>query len=317
MSESRPQQINGTRQKVPDPETDSIENGLKQTLNNKVSPPEDDPPHCPTPDYFSDTSLTDQSIEASHIVKSSILKFEEKHKRPHPSTGVHKTVTFGQNSTKEITPLKNSYRVSSLRPCNNNNNNNNNNSSSNHHHNNNNNMGDKKGQDRVEIQSIDSLDMIEPKKVAPKPPPVYFQPPVRNNFADNKANTETKKRTTIIKITEYPTDKRREPGKFDFLNRKPETNGFDSELASTLLRSNLKNKTDAFANYSNGGTVIKIGNDRTGNGVGTGRYNGFHPMPPVIPTGITESQISSAKKSLKTFEKNTSNTVVLKIPKIN
>lgn len=175
-------------------------------------------------------------------------------------------------------------------------------------------MSDKKSIDNVEMQSIESLDLTEPKKVAPKPPPVYFQPPLKNLPKDAN-HVDEKKRTTVIKITEYPTSKRREPAKFDFINRNSETDGFDNELASTLLRSNLKNKTDAFANLSKG-MDIKNGSEKPCNGV-SGRFNGLHPVPAFIPTGITETQIENVKKSLKTFDKSGSNTVVLKIPKIN
>lgn len=255
----------------------------------------DSPPDCPTPDYYSDNSLTDQSIETSHIVKSSILKFEEKNKQLH--NPVQKTVTFGQNSTKEITPIKNLVRSTK------------NSVSSN---------GNvailksekKSQQDLIEMQSIESYDLTEPKPVAPKPPPTYFQPPNRNDLNDGgKAQAEMKKRTTVIKITEYPTEKRREPGKFDFIKRNNENEkAFETELASTLSRSNLRNKTDAFANSA----IIKNGNEKSGSNVG--RFNGFHPTP-VIPT---ENQISDIKKTLKTFERNNaSNTIVVKIPKRN
>ncbi|EEB18149.1 hypothetical protein Phum_PHUM503250 [Pediculus humanus corporis] len=296
------------------------------------SPPPPPPPSCPTPDYYSDnnSSLPDnQSIDASQTVKTSILKFEEKNKRSpklllSSSTNggttnvpVHKTVTFGVNSTKEITPLKKSnckfLNAAAIK---------------NHFIN----MSDKKQQqqqqqqqqqDKVEMQSIESLDLTEPKKISPKPPQVYFQ---KNDCRSRAPPLPPVKKTTVIKITEYPTDKpRREPSKFDFINRNSKENGFDSELASTLLRSNLKNKVDAFSKYSNGNTVIKTGNDKssTVNNVNciSGRLNSHHPIcsPTVIPTGvITENQISTAKKSLKTFEKNSpSNTVVFKIPKIN
>lgn len=169
---------------------------------------------------------------------------------------------------------------------------------------------DKKSQDAVEMQSIESYELLEPKIVPPKPPQTYFQPPSRSDLKDS----EPKRRTTVIKITEYPTDKKREPVKFDFLNQ----NGgkdkiFENELASTLSRSNLKNKTDAFANPG----IIKTNGEKIPPVIANRySYNGLHPTP-VIPTEITENQICNVKKTLKTFEKNTSNTVILKIPKRN
>lgn len=295
VSRTRPAELNKTRVSTFKP------------LNFPPAPPvpkspDDSPPACPTPDYYSDNSLTDQSIETSHIVKSSILKFEEKHKTTHVQNPVQKTVTFGQNSTKEITPIKNLVRASK-------------NVEAPKNLKNSYVMADRKIQDLVEMQSIESYELTEPKQVAPKPPPVYFQPPSRNDLKEQGSPSETKKRTTVIKITEYPTERRREPSRLDFLHQSNESDKvFDSELASTLSRSNLRNKMDAFANKPNSVVLQRNGTEKTAAPVS--RFNGFHATP-VIPTEITENHLSNVKKTLKTFERNSNNTVVVKIPKRN
>lgn len=154
----------------------------------------------------------------------------------------------------------------------------------------------------VEMHSIDTQELVQPKKQAPKPPSTYFKPPPRKDLC------ESPKRTTVIKITEYPTENSKAPAKFEFLEEK-EKNGcesFDSELAKTLSRVNLK-RSEAVVT-SNG--VSKHAEKNCANGM---KFN----APQYVPVqNITQDELSSVKKTLRTFEKNSgANTIIVQIPK--
>lgn len=159
----------------------------------------------------------------------------------------------------------------------------------------------------VEMHSIDTHELLQPKKQAPKPPDTYFKPPNRKDL------TESPKRTTVIKITEYPSENGKSPGKFDFLEdrEKKVCDSFESELAKTLSRVQLKSRSDVvppLKPVEKSGVIVNV------NGFKQNQLN-----PPFVPVQtISQDELSTVKKTLKTFEKKSgSNTIIVQIPKRN
>jgi len=152
-------------------------------------------------------------------------------------------------------------------------------------------------EDNVEMNSLEPTELVQPKKQTPKPPSTYFKPPSRKDLSDSP------KRTTVIKITEYPSDNLKKPAKFEFLNNNGGNESFDEELAKTLSRVNRADKGQVNVNRVVNGDLKPSGG---GNFVQT--------IVPVLNVG--QNELCSVKQTLKPFEKNRgANTIIVQIPK--
>ncbi|XP_067012697.2 protein scribble homolog [Anabrus simplex] len=132
----------------------------------------------------------------------------------------------------------------------------------------------KKGADQVEMDSLESFELANPKAPQPKPPATYFASRINGRTTPSPESTVTierngtarKPRPVSVTIGEYPTGvDRKTPTRFEFLSGSVVTNGhkddvtdapvtcrLQSELAQTLSRSNLRKRTEEQENHLNG-----------------------------------------------------------------
>ncbi|XP_019876324.2 harmonin isoform X2 [Aethina tumida] len=114
--------------------------------------------------------------------------------------------------------------------------------------------------DSVEMESLESFRLDGTNEV-PKPPNTYFKKnlcgTLSNGSSANSINgTLRKQRPVSVTIGEYPTMRRQQPGKLDFLgvngvkenSKQPVSTQFSNELAETLKRSNLRKRTESVEN---------------------------------------------------------------------
>lgn len=179
----------------------------------------------------------------------------------------------------------------------------------------------------VEMQSLDSLELLEPRARQPRPPQTYFQ---------QNRGAPAARPSVSVTIREYGGGNSRQPSKLTFLNgAAPNGNGVNgngavvqeglqSELAATLSRSNLRCRTDvieaagdeesseapkALDDVSRGNVTVTSVNGSAGylpksnvpNGI-LKKAPGTHMVPNGLPVGhgITPALLAGAGAALKT-----------------
>ncbi|XP_049807844.1 serine-rich adhesin for platelets-like isoform X1 [Schistocerca nitens] len=225
------------------------------------SSPTSTPPSCPTPDY--DNMSTTSSVSPRKLTNSAhgqvlVKELSKKLSTSVSSSASHKTVEIINRTDTKRTNSE--MRVSNKLPD--------------------------KSAESVEMESLESFKLTNPRGPPPKPPQTYFnttkeRPSTMDSSSSSSSDGSTssksqasikKHRPVSVIIGEYPSGKeKRQPSKFDFLdnavsngtqncpveNKMPVSSLLHSELSQTLSRSNLRRRTEENGIIVNGGSTVE------------------------------------------------------------